>query len=596
MSEHKTVTIDLEESEKVSLGKHSELRSASASGVLSVNNVSERSRIWNVRVLLEEGRMGTTISDGALSAGEVDAGSKWESNYGIDISEPILTLSETFDTCSTVETEKPHWAYVYGKENPVRITITLKNETDGQLDNMVLNKTIPLELSGVNIDSTSSGLAEYDEGTRTVIWKEFLVYPRESATLVISATGNVEDVETKSAGEIVVTYRAEGQQRSNLNPDLSALTEFLTGIETAETEPNQWQCTLECSNESDLMVRLDKAEVYYTPEGGGSPQKMIDATPALEMAPEGEWATSFEVASKSPPQCTHEVVYTPMRAISKRVLGTIEKTPQPIPVSRIDYVKEFDPPEVHSFDKTPVEVTIEVKNTGTSSLNEVLVEDSIPDDVMPPKPEHVTMWIRGDEYSGPSEVVIEPNDQNPEVSHKITFKVTNLKDASGELGPGEAFKINYAIMAWKSRPEKEYPSPIRCKAQAFPEGIPAEAYSAEDGHKIGVIYKKRSISVKKGINKGSNPGEYIVVLVIENKGEVTAENVAVTDWIPVGFNYMRTEPEEEAPSEQPTAEGMNLVWKYTRMNPGDKRKISVTIQAGEGAGEYERREPKVTSD
>jgi hypothetical protein len=540
--------------------------------------------------------MGTSISESTLSAGEVDAGSKWESNYDVDIPEPILTLKETFDTCSTVETEDPHWSYIHGKENPVRITITLKNETDGQLDNLVLNKTIPLELSGVNVDSTSSGVAEYDEGTRTLIWKEFLVYPREEATLVVSAMANVEDVEEKSAGEIFVTYRAEEQQRSNLNPDMTALTEFLTGIETAETEPNQWECILECSNESDLMVRLDKAEVFLTPEEGGPPEKMIDEAPALEMAPEHEWSSKFEVNSKSPPKCTQEVTYTPMRMVSKRVLGTIEKSPQSIPVSRIDYIKEFDPPEVHSFDKTPVEVTIEIKNTGTSKLNEIVIDDNLPDDVMPPKPEHITMWIRGEEYTGEAEITIDPDDQNPEVPHKISFKVANLKDSVGELNPGDSFKVNYAIMAWKSRPEKEYPSPINCQAFAFPAGLAAESASADDGHKLGVIYKKRSISVKKGINKGAEAGEYVIMLVIENKGEVTVENVEVTDWIPSGFNYVRTEPEEEAPTEKPASDGTNLVWKYTRMNPGDKRKISVTVQAGEGAGEYERREPQVTSD
>ncbi len=586
----------MEESERITLGEYSELKGANASGVLSVNNVSERSRIWNVRVLFKEGRMGTSISEASLPAGEVDAGSKWENNYDVDIPEPILTLKETFDTYSSVDTEDPHWAYVYGKENPVRITITLRNETDGQLDNMVLNKTIPPELSGVNVESTSSGITEYDEGTRTLIWKEFIVYPREEATLTISATGNVEDTEEKSAGEIVVTYRAEGQQRSNLNPDMTALTEFLTGIETTETEPNQWECTLECSNESDLMVRLDKAEVFLTPEEGGEPRRMIDEAPALEMAPEQEWTSTFEVGSRAPPKCTQEVVYTPMRVIQKRVLGTIEKTPQKIPVARIDYIKEFDPPEVHSFDKTPVEVTIDVKNTGTSKLNEVEIVDSLPDDVMPPKPEHVTMWIRGEEYTGDSEISIDPDDQNPDVPHKITFRVANLKDSVGEIKPGESFKVNYAIMAWKSRPEKEYPSPITCIAQPYPAGMGAEAASAEDGHKLGVIYKKRSISVKKGINKGAEAGEYVIMLVIENKGEVTVENVEVTDWIPAGFNYVRTEPEEEAPAEKPAADGTNLVWKYTRMNPGDKRKINVTVQAGEGAGEYERREPQVTSD
>jgi hypothetical protein len=596
LSERKTVVIDLEETEKAAVGELSGLKSAEARGILSVNNVSDRSRIWNVRVLLEESAGGTSFSEDTLSAGEIDAGAKWETDYKVDIRKPILTLTERFDTCGAVPTDKPHWAYVYGKENPVKITIKVKNETDGQLDNIVLNKTIPPELTMVNVESTSSGATEFDEGTRTIIWKDFVVYPREESTLVISATGNVEDTDSRRAGEIVVTYRGEDQQRSGLTPDMTALTEFLTGIETAETEPNQWECTLECSNESDLMVRLDKAEVYLTPEDGGEKQKMIDDAPRLEMFPNQEWSSKFEIGSKSPPKCNQEVIYTPMRVIAKRVLGTVEKTPQKLPVARIDYTKEFDPPEVGSFDKTPVEVTIEVKNVGSARLNSFTVEDSLPDDVMPPKPEHITAWVRGREYSGELEVDIDPEDQNPEVPHKMTFKILNLKDSVGEVEPGESVKINYAIMAWRNRPEKEYPSPIYCEAHIYPEGLAAECASAEDGHKIGILYKKRSISTKKGINKGSDPGQFMVVLVIENKGEVTVENVEVTDWIPAGFEYVSSDPVEEAPMEKPVEDGTNLVWSWTRMNPGDKKRINVAVQAGEDAGEYERREPQVTSD
>ena len=596
MNEHKTVVIDLEETEEATIGELSSLERAKARGVLSVNNVSDRSRIWNVRVLLEEGTSGTSFSEDSLSVGEIDAGAKWETDYTIDIKKPILTLTERFDTCGTVPTDDPHWAYVYGKENPVKITIKVKNETDGQIDNIVLNKTIPSELTMVNVESTSSGITEFDEGTRTIIWKDFVVYPREESTLIISATGNVEDTDKKSAGEIVVTYRGEDQQRSSISPDMTALTEFLTGIETAETEPNQWECILECSNESDLMVRLDKAEVYLTPEDGGAKQKMIDDAPRLEMFPNQEWSSKFEVGSKSPPKCNQEVVYTPMRVIASRVLGTIEKTPQTIPIARIDYTKEFDPPEVSSFDKTPVEVTIDIKNVGSARLNSFIVEDSLPDDVMPPKPEHVTVWVRGREYSGELEVSVDPDDQNPEVPHKITFTILNLKDSVGEVEPGDSVKINYAIMAWRNRPEKEYPAPIHCQANTYPEGLPAEVASADDGHKIGILYKKRSISTKKGINKGSDPGQFIVVLVIENKGEVTVENVKVTDWIPAGFDYISADPEEESPTERPVDDGTNLVWVWSRMNPGDKKKISVTVQAGEDAGEYERREPQVTSE
>ena len=591
-NEKKNVIIDLEESEKVQLGGHSELESIDVSGVMSVINVSQKSRIWNVKVHLGDSRDTTDFSEDPISAGEVDVGGKWVTDYKVTIDAPIVTLSEVYDTCGDVTSEEAHWAYVSGKDNPVKVTITIKNETSGEIDNIILNKTIPPELTNIDVLSVKSGSAEYDEGTKQIVWKDFVIYPHEETALVIGASAQVHDTEPKSAGEIVLTYRGEGQQRSILEPDLTGLTEFLMGIETAETEPNQWECTLECSNESDLVVRLDKAEVYLTPEGGGEKEKKIDAAPSIELAPDQEWKASFEVSSKETPKCTQEILYTPVRTITKRVLGTIEKIGQTIPIYEIEYNKTFDPPSVNSFDKTPVEVTIEVKNTGTAKLNEVTIEDNLPDDIMPPTTEHVSVWIKGSEYTGPYEFSIDPEDQDPEKPHKVMFKIEGLKDSVGELESGESVKINYAVMAWRNRPEKEYPAPIRCSANTYPAGIPAEAVSPEDGHKLGIIYKKRAISTKKAINKGANAGEYIVVLVVSNNGEVTAENIKMTDWIPAGFEYISTDPEDDQPEINPVSDGTAMVWSWTRMNPGDQKKMRVTVQ---GEGEYERREPEVTS-
>ncbi len=591
LSEHKIVNIDLEESETVTLGGRSSLDHIDVSGVLKVTNPSNRCRVWNVKVHLGETGKGTGIRKKSLPGGEIDAGGKWETYYTVGVKSPLLALTEVYDTSSGVETEEPHWAYVFGVDNPIKMTIQLKNDSGGQIDNILLNKTIPPELSEVTIESVTSGVAEFDEGTSQIVWKDFTIYPEESSTLVVTAIGKVANIKSKVAGEIVVTYRAEEQQRSELDPDLTALTEFLTGIENAETEPNHWECTLECSNESDLMIRLEKATVFLVPEGGGKKEQKIDENPAFEMAPNQDWSAKFDIESKSPPKCSQDVIYTPMRTVTKRVLGTIEKTAQIIPVARIGYTKVFEPPAVDSFDKTPVEVTIEITNSGSAKLNEILVEDDLPDDVMPPLKEHITVWIRGKEYTGDFEFIKEPNDQDPETAHKLTFRMSNLKDSVGELAPGESVKINYAIMAWKSRPEKEYPSPILCSANTHPAGLPATELGED--HKLEIVYKKRSISTKKAINKGADIGEYIVVLVVENRGEVTAENVVVKDWIPPGFEYVSVDPEELVPSVKPARKGSNVTWTFTRMNPGEKKRIRLSVS---GEGEYERREPQVTSD
>lgn len=593
MNNHKTIVIDLEENEKCRTGQFNELEKSEVSSVLSVKNVSETNRIWNVRVLLADSTGGTDIEEEELIAGEIDAGSQWEHNYAVDIEAPLLVVREVFDTCSEVDTEDPHWAYAFGRANPVEIVLIVKNNSNGVIDNIIVNKTMPEELSQVMVQVSEKGSAEYDEGTKQVFWKDVQVNPGEEARLSITAVGEVEDSEMKSAGELVVSYRAEGQQRSSLDPDMTGLTEFLTGIETAETEPNCWEVTLECSNESDLMVRLDKAQIFLHPEEGGEKQLKVDEKPGFEMEPGQEWTTSFEVKSKSPPKCTQEVVYTPMRVIKKRVLGKIVKEPQPIPVYEIKYTKTFDPPEVSSFDKTPIEVNIDIENVGSASINEIVVEDHLPEDVMPPKKEHVTIWIAGEEYNGPFDLQMEPDNQDPETPHKLTFTIGGLKEIVGELEPGKSVRINYAVMAWKSRPEKEYPSPIHITANIVPPGHATEISSEEGKHEIGVVYKKRRISAKKAINKGAGAGEYSVLLVVENRGEVTVENVKVTDWIPSGFEFVSVEPPEEEPTLSQVEDGTNISWLWTRMNPGDKKKLRVNVR---GEGEYERREPKVVSD
>ena len=82
------------------------------------------------------------------------------------------------------------------------------------------------------------------------------------------------------------------------------------------------------------------------------------------------------------------------------------------------------------------------------------------------------------------------------------------------------------------------------------------------------------------------------MLVVSNNGEVTAENIKMTDWIPLGFEYVATDPEDDQPSLNQGTDGTTMVWTWTRMNPGDQKKMRVTVQ---GEGEYERREPEVTS-
>ncbi|TFG95309.1 hypothetical protein E4H12_13520 [Candidatus Thorarchaeota archaeon] len=76
MSENtkKNVTIDLEESEKTKLDGASKLESIKVAGKLSVINVSERARIWNVKVHLGDTRDSTDIADESLSGGEIDVG------------------------------------------------------------------------------------------------------------------------------------------------------------------------------------------------------------------------------------------------------------------------------------------------------------------------------------------------------------------------------------------------------------------------------------------------------------------------------------------------------------------------------------------
>jgi hypothetical protein len=85
----------------------------------------------------------------------------------------------------------------------------------------------------------------------------------------------------------------------------------------------------------------------------------------------------------------------------------------------------------------------------------------------------------------------------------------------------------------------------------------------------------------------------VITLVVENKGEVTVENVKLVDWVPTGFAYVSTDPREDEPKRNAAKEGTDLVWAWARMNPNDRKSLRIVVK---GEGEYQRREPEVTSD
>ena len=274
----------------------------------------------------------------------------------------------------------------------------------------------------------------------------------------------------------------------------------------------------------------------------------------------------------------------------RKVIGHVLKRAQYLPVIGIEVSKAFNPAEVDAYDKTPMTAHIKVTNVGSAALNSINFVETLPTEFKPPDSSDVILRINDQPLNEGVTVNTEPMDDDPTKEHRITIKVEGLDQTIGGLQPKGVITCDYKLIAWSPQPQVEYISPLQVESNVAPAVYPGTVNLPPV--KIEIKYVSRRIAVYKTVQPGQAPGEFVIPLRFINRGGVAVERIAINDIVPHGFTVTSVDPPDLKPTELELPDGIQLTWKFDRIEKGNQIAIKYTVQ---GSGEYKRREPQVTS-
>jgi len=589
------IIIDITDKEYTQLNVNSEISGIKGDGKLLIKNPSQKSRIWNLECDLKE-VINTNIPGKDLNPGTINPGQEFGQDYEIqNLKEPCLKVTENFDTeRDTSDTENN--AFLFQKKNLCNIKLTFTNTLELPILDIKSSRELPDFIQDIEIIKASSGIAELKEedGKRTVIWDIETLEAQVAAELVIHCVVSIQDREKQSLGALKVTYLIENHNLTMIEPEVRGLTDSMSGVSRDESSvPGTWDCNVEFVNDSEFKVKIENVDVSHKITTGS--EVVVTENPNKDLNPNDAWDFDFKIETTNVPELDSSITFTPLFGVVTRIIGEIIKESTIYTVLAAEVSKTINPPEVGAYANTEMTIENIIPNTGTASIDVLHIFDEIPMDFIPPTFDKITLTIKNSEGDIPihnrtdfiEDMTIEPDDQSPETSHKLSIKLHNLEQ---QLPPNSQLIMGYPIMAKNPKPETEYPYPVMIKGITLKKGMYFEIEPPEKPM-ILIKYIQRKFKTLKSIKPGASEGDFSITVRLQNKGDVELENILVKDKIPEGFSISDFTPPEGATHEiiKNNSES-ELQVKIIELAGGASLTLNYNCS---GTGDYHRSEPQI---
>jgi hypothetical protein len=579
--------IDITEEEHSVLTDKNDIDQIKVDGKISVINPSNECRIWNAELTVKN-IDNTNLGEGVIKVGEVQTKGKWKQGYNVTTDQPLLRLVEIVDTCAALKSLEPHWAFSHNVTTDLTFTIRITNVSDSKISNVIVRKTYPTAFGKPDIEPTEVGKAIFHPKNREITWEDIELLPNTDAEIRIKAEVKPTSPQPYDAGQIMVTYEVPEKNRSSIDVSINSLTNAMVGGSQEEDprQPGKWICVADLLNDSTFPLMIAKTEaMHHLPSG--ETVTVVDEEPKVVIAPKETYEKEFIIESPQPPEVERKITYSVINEVRRKVIGSIMKKPNILPVIALEGIKQYNPGEVDAYDKTPMMSILRANNVGSSPLNEVTFVEILPADFKPPNAGDVVVKVNGQPLTEGVAVKCEPDDDDPAKEHRMTLAITDMDQNIGSLHPNGQIVVEYPVVAWSPKPQQEYFSPMTVTGNVQPPVYPSK--TTIQPVKIDVRYVSRKVAIYKTVQPGSTQGEYVIPLKFINRGGVAVEHITIQDFVPEGFTMLSVDPPDLRPEEVPTEGGVNLIWSFPRIEKGNQVSIKYTIK---GEGEYTRREPK----
>ena len=622
--------VKIVEEVKATQNHEAELESLGFRGKLNVENPSDQDRLWDIDISLENidatnlksneikiQELGTSDDDNVESQ---DFKLTGEAKNLLIVKEYINTLANAGDILNITDIEadlanlkdqtaKPtqleeeeedddggseaESLEAFGISIDVEATVTfaiaMRNEFEKQIRNVRLVKEIPSDFSRPSVQDATIGRASV-EGNE-LVWTIDVLDPETTTICKFTSDILVSSIDPRKTGTIEVTYEALSSYSEGLGIDkFDAYTSnrFYIDVIERDEEPGVWDCKLVFENTSEFIVQLFNADVYAA---DAEKTKFVDIDPNdVPVLPAGaQWhSTKWEYESDDYPSFRKLLEFRVMPDFQTSVMGSVSVSDVELSIAsmigEVHYTlresgeataREIEDMaiQVPTFKETDVFAVHKLENNGSAPLNEISIQQQFfTDEFTPPDANEIKLILNGSEVDLDSSAVSVD-------SNAFTIELKDLKEtSSGMFEPESTIEVQYPVHCINPARDARFESEVIYLANTYPISNELEVRPAVPI--IEALHLRRKFRIGKEVVAIGDLGNYRIVLILENIGDMVLSNLTLMDKVPDNFEYgdysMTPEITDEVGSD-------TLKWTIETLEEAEKLEISYEIH---GKGKY----------
>ncbi|MGA1873545.1 MAG: hypothetical protein ACMUHY_07715 [Thermoplasmatota archaeon] len=567
--------VNFREKERVKLSIDGEVLEHLARGKVSVDNRSEKDRIWDVGVAIHE-ETGLAILDFSdLVSQEIEPQNKVGREYALNLPEPSIALEEVISTHPDLPESR---VILRGRETHTILQLGLKNLSLIPYKDIVLSKSIPAQLKNVMFPGETLEDVAIEGGA--LMWRIPALEPGEMRVLRYEGDLDPKVTDRIPTGDVNLTAKGDDIITNIVVDSFEAMCRNMYFIEADETdEPGEWICRFVVENTSMFEVEVLRVEVQDPRMG----QVYVNLDrPGVYVPPRERWETdSWMISQEEKPSFIKNLVLNIVPGLSKKSSYELIKEGGNFYPASLSFKKVFDKRRVEAKRTTEVVATLTIENTGYADIEQVFIRDTLPRYFMPPVVDSIVVEKAGIPLADNVGIHVEPDQVGPTTEQMFYIRIDDLSRFGGPLRSGERITVKYTTTVHRPEPDERIEAPAEVDARTYLPGPVIPGEDIADIPVIDTLQVLRKFSVGKSIEQGSGPGEYHIELLYRNRGANPITDLRLKDIIPENFRgggYTIT------PSQDTTPEGMTVLeWEISRVDPGQSLIISYSIK---GEGEY----------
>lgn len=549
-----------------------------------------------------------------VSIAVVKADGPTEVSYDIADVPKAVDIAEIFELPSDL----PRITAYKDVEIPFRLTFYAKNNTQAPAI-VDFERDLP---QAFVVRELPPGFIKTDT---TLKLERVEVAPQSESKKSLDVILAAKDVSAFNTNPVRVTWFLEGATISGVDVvevrgTMAAVEYYVDTTERME-ERGTWDCYVVVTNKSQAKIKV-QAEVAIAEgepvlpeegaptEGVGLPFEYLEPAPGVREHPtlvfkpvEVEPGQTvrigpFVVKNPTAPKTICEIKTWIIPIVIRRVGGVWEIEGVPVYVVHGEVTKDVSvehPAYIHGLTdkqvvahlKEDMRAKIEFKNAGSAELDYIRIEDVIPADFAPPKPEQVkVMYVGETSVELPAEkayrIRLEPEVPDPSVEHKLVIEISGLMPLLGHyVKPGDSIVIEYPFSSADPKPDKTYEFPVTIHIAPAPEFRKHEIRPAEVP-KIQTVPAVRKVTRRKEVQPVED--QFEVHYIIKNEGTLPERNLTITDYLPADKVELLEETIEPKPESVDVVAGrIQISWLIEELAPGQEIVLKYRVKLKPGA-------------